>query len=73
MKWFQMNRSKMNVVSNVVVSNERGLKCRGLKWTWSQTKGLKWMWSQMNVVFDQFGLKWTWSQMKKSHVNVVSN
>ena len=29
MKWSQMNRSKINVVSNVVVSNERGLNSNG--------------------------------------------
>jgi len=55
--WSQINRSQMswsqmNVVANEKVSYEcslkwTSLKCRGLKWTWSQMK-----WSHTN------GLKW---------------
>jgi len=40
----------MNVVSNVVVSNEHGLKC-----TWSQMNGSQTNWSQ-----------WSWNQKNRS-------
>jgi len=63
----------MNVVSKVVVSNERGLKWKSLKWMCSHMNR-----SQINVVSNEVvsneyvsnerglkccGLKWTWSQM----------
>jgi len=38
-----MKKSQMNVVSIEQVWKERGLKCRGLKWTLSQMNHLKWM------------------------------
>jgi len=48
----------MNVVSseqdsNVVVSNERGLKWSGLKWTWSQMNWSQLSARQMKCVFTQ--------------------
>jgi len=45
--WYQMNVVSSEKVSCECYLKRTGLKCRGLKWLWSQVKSLMWMWSQM--------------------------